>query len=169
MLKHTISLLILMSFVFLISSSSVFASKRTSANSAYIWGYGGILSAGYQRLIHDRVGINVSAGSIMLLHEDLRDGFTFPVNISFYSKAQKHRFYADLGFAYITKGKSNPLYDFKDGVNTPYIIGFGYNYHPPEGGSFYKLGPAALLYEPKSDMGTLKLGLIWSLAIGKAF
>ena len=143
--------------------------ERKSKNSVYVLGYGGLLTIGYQRLITDWMGINVSAASIALLHEDLRDGFAFPVHLSFYPLGQEHRLFFDFGVNFITKGKSNPMFDFYDGFNMPLIFGIGYNYHPNDGGLFLKLGPGMFLYEPKSNPSTMKPGLVAAVALGYAF
>lgn len=142
---------------------------RTAVNSVYFLGYGGLLTIGYQRLLHDRVGINIQLASIALLHKDLRDGWTVPVVLSLYPLGKEHRWFIDLGRSYISKGKSNPLFDFHDGPNKPYIIGTGYNYHPLKGGRFVKLGLGLFIYEPASAPDTLTTGVIGALAYGKVF
>lgn len=86
--------------------------ERKSLHSAYMLGYGGLLTVGYQYLIHECVGINVSAASIALLHEDLRDGFAFPIHLGFYPIGTEHRLFVDVGINIITKGKSNPMFRF---------------------------------------------------------
>lgn len=144
-------------------------SQRNSVDSIYWLGYGGILTIGYQRLFHNRFGLNISAASIALLHEDLRDGFSFPIHASLYPTGEEHRMFIDLGVNLITKGKSNPLFDFYDGFNMPYIVGMGYNYHPKEGGLFGKLGASLFIYEPASKPDSLTTGMIWGIALGKAF
>jgi hypothetical protein len=148
---------------------SVKNNERQSKNSMYVLGYGGLLTVGYQRLISNWVGINISAASTILLHEDLRDGFGFPVHLSFFPAGKERRLFIDLGLSYITKGKSNPIFDFYDGVNIPIIVGAGYNYHPLKGGSFYKIGIGLFIYEPVSKPDSFTASIMWAVAWGKSF
>ncbi|MDH5396233.1 MAG: hypothetical protein OEW97_08140 [Gammaproteobacteria bacterium] len=169
MLKSKWVIIILL-FISVYSDGSVAQNGiRKSFDSLYYLGYGGLLTVGYQRLLHERVGLNVSAASIALLHEDLRDGFAFPVHLSFYPVGGEHRMFLDLGVSFITKGKSNPLFDFYDGFNRPYIVGVGYNYHAYDNGLFVKLGVGNFIYEPKSHPGTLTSGVIYAFSWGSSF
>lgn len=152
----------------MISAQASELRPRASVDSVYFLGYGGLLTVGYQRLIHERVGINVSAASIALLHEDLRYGFSFPINLSFYPIGKEHRLFFDFGINLITKGKSNPMYDFNDGFNRPFIIGLGYNYHPYQEGVFIKLGIGQFIYEPRSNPESWTTGTIYAFSFGRS-
>jgi len=92
-----IFLFISMAFLSAQELPEISAEVRTSKNSIYALGYGGILTVGYQRLFTERFGNNISAASISLLHEDLRDGFSFPVHFSYYPIGTFHRLFLDFG------------------------------------------------------------------------
>jgi len=143
--------------------------QKTAPNAVYGMGYGGALTVGYQRLITDWFGINVSAASLAQLHEDLRDGFAFPVFLSFYPAGNEHRLFIDFGANIITKGKSNFMYDFHDGLNIPVMIAGGYNFHPFDGGMFAKVGGGFIVYEPDKSDAPAAFGGIISLSFGIAF
>ncbi|MDH5230641.1 MAG: hypothetical protein OEZ58_20300 [Gammaproteobacteria bacterium] len=150
-------------------SPNLSANERSSVDSIYFLGYGGLLTIGYQRLLHNRIGVNIQVASIALLHKDLRDAFVIPAVVSFYPLGDEHRWFIDIGRNYISKGKSNPLFDFFDGPNRPYIIGTGYNFHPKHGGRFIKAGLGLFIYQPASTPQTYKTGVIGALAYGKSF
>ena len=169
-IKKQIFILLLLCFSFLYAQESVNNNiTRSSKNSIYALGYGGVLTIGYERLLTDRLGLNISAASLALLHEDLRNGFSFPVYLSFYPIGNVHRLFFDFGFNFITKGKSNPMFDFYDGINVPIIIGTGYNYHPNDGGLFAKLGGGLFLYSPNKSEDPIKAGFMLAIALGISF
>ena len=108
-MKRLLRSLLLMVFIsLLLCTSNLYATEIKAKNSLYFLGYGGLLTIGYQRLLHDKVGVNIQLASIALLHEDLRDAFTIPAVVSFYPYGNKHRWFVDLGMSYISKGKNNP-------------------------------------------------------------
>jgi len=142
---------------------------RSSRQSVHALGYGGILTLGYQMLVTEEIGLNIEVASIALLHEDLRDGFAFPVYVTYYPIGSEHRLFMDLGFNFITKGKSNPNFDFNDGMNIVALFGAGYVYHPNNGGLFIKAGWGGFIYNPARSDALLAYGTMWSVGLGYAF
>jgi len=169
------SLLISLLFICFIGSLSAqektdeYMRQKTAPNAFYGMGYGGALTVGYQRLITDWFGINVSAASLAQLHKDLRDGFSFPLFLSFYPVGNEHRLFIDFGVNIITKGKSNFMYDFHDGLNIPIMIAGGYNYYPFDGGKFAKVGGGFIIYNPNESDAPAAFGGIISLSFGVSF
>lgn len=121
--------------------------ERVSNNTVYgqLLGYGFFGTLGYERLFSDWFGGNVGLGYVHL--EDDEDGediyiYFIPVYASLYPVGNSHRLYVDVGLDIITGKVEEASFESDYGTGVIGLAGIGYNYHPSDGGFYFKIGPS---------------------------